>query len=31
MIYNYDTEELEVPHYKFNERELIEEFQEYID
>ena len=31
MIFNYKTEELEEPNYKFNERELIEEFQDYID
>lgn len=31
MIFNYDTMELEVPNYKFNERQLIEEFQAYID
>jgi len=31
MILNYDTMDFEEPNYKFNERELIEEFQDYID
>jgi hypothetical protein len=31
VIFNYKTEQFEEPNYKFNERELIEEFQEYID
>ena len=31
MIFNYDRDILEEPDYKFNERELIEEFQDYID
>lgn len=31
MIFNNNTMEFEEPDYKFNERELIEEFQEYID